>query len=44
MRDRRPDNIAGIPPAALPHIKMHHSAIDGEAGAELMKAIHSFQP
>jgi len=37
------DNIPGIPPGSFAfYIKMHHSAIDGEAGAELMKAIHSF--
>ncbi|SDU34670.1 Diacylglycerol O-acyltransferase [Pseudomonas pohangensis] len=36
------DNISGIPPGSFAfYIKMHHSAIDGEAGAELMKAIHS---
>ena len=37
------NNIAGIPPGSFAfYIKIHHSAIDGEAGAELMKAIHSF--
>jgi len=37
------DNISGIPAGSFAfYIKMHHSAIDGEAGAELMKAIHSF--
>ncbi|MBF7728980.1 WS/DGAT/MGAT family O-acyltransferase [Pseudomonas sp. N040] len=37
------NNIHGIPPGSFAFfIKMHHAAIDGEAGAELMKAIHSF--
>ncbi len=37
------DNIAGIPPGSFAfYIKMHHSAVDGEAGAVLLKAIHSF--
>ena len=37
------NNIPGIPPGSFAFfIKMHHAAIDGEAGVELMKAIHSF--
>lgn len=37
------NNIPGIPPGSFAFfIKMHHAAIDGEAGVELMKAIHSY--
>lgn len=39
------DTIPGIPKDSFAfYIKVHHAAVDGEAGAELVKAIHSFSP
>ena len=39
------DNIPGIPKDSFAlYTKFHHSAIDGEAGAELIRAIHSLEP
>jgi diacylglycerol O-acyltransferase len=39
------DNIQGLPAGSFAlYIKFHHAAVDGEAGTELMKAIHSFSP
>ncbi len=39
------DNIPGIPSGSFAmYMKMHHSAIDGEAGAAMLTAIHSLTP
>jgi WS/DGAT/MGAT family acyltransferase len=39
------DNIPGVPPGSFAmYSKFHHAAVDGEAGAELIKAIHSLSP
>ena len=39
------DNIPGIPAGSFAmYMKMHHSAIDGEAGAAMLTAIHSLSP
>ncbi|MBB4843680.1 WS/DGAT/MGAT family acyltransferase [Paucibacter oligotrophus] len=39
------DNIAGVPPGAFAmYTKFHHAAIDGEAGAALIGALHSPAP
>lgn len=39
------DNIPGVPHGSFAmYLKLHHSAIDGEAGAVLIKAIHSLTP
>lgn len=39
------DNIAGVPPGAFAmYTKFHHAAIDGEAGAALIGALHSLAP
>jgi diacylglycerol O-acyltransferase len=36
------DNIPGLPPGSFAlYIKFHHCAVDGEAGTEIMRAIHS---
>ena len=36
------DNIAGLPRGSFAlYVKFHHSALDGEAGTEIIKAIHS---
>lgn len=36
------NNIPGLPPGSFAlYIKVHHCAVDGEAGTELIKAIHS---
>jgi WS/DGAT/MGAT family acyltransferase len=37
--------IPGIPKDSFAlYIKVHHAAVDGEAGADIVKAIHSFSP
>ena len=39
------DNIPGVPPGSFAmYTKIHHSAIDGESGTELIKALHSLTP
>ncbi len=39
------DNIPGIAKGSFAlYIKFHHAAVDGEAGAALVKAIHSLSP
>ena len=39
------DNIPGIPPGSFAfYIKFHHAAVDGEGGAVVLQAIHSFSP
>jgi len=39
------DNIPGLPEGSFAlYIKFHHSAVDGEAGTEILQAIHSLQP
>lgn len=39
------DNIPGIPSGSFAmYMKMHHSAIDGEAGAAMLTAIHALTP
>ena len=39
------DNIPGVPRGGFAvYTKVHHAAIDGEAGAELIGAIHSLSP
>jgi WS/DGAT/MGAT family acyltransferase len=39
------DNIAGLPRGSFAlYIKFHHCALDGEAGTEIIKAIHSLSP
>ena len=36
------DHIPGLPPGSFAlYIKFHHCAVDGEAGTEIMRAIHS---
>jgi WS/DGAT/MGAT family acyltransferase len=36
------DNIPGLPPGSFAlYIKFHHCAVDGEAGTEIMRAIHT---
>lgn len=36
------DNVPGVPPGGFAlYLKVHHSAIDGEAGAQLVQALHS---
>lgn len=36
------DNIPGLPPGSFAfYMKVHHCAVDGEAGTEILKAIHS---
>ena len=36
------DNIAGLPAGSFAlYVKFHHCALDGEAGTEIIKAIHS---
>ena len=36
------DNIEGLPTGSFAlYIKFHHCAVDGEAGTEILKAIHS---
>ena len=36
------NNIAGLPEGSFAlYVKLHHSAVDGEAGTEIIKAIHS---
>ena len=36
------DQIEGLPPGSFAlYIKFHHCAVDGEAGTEILKAIHS---
>jgi diacylglycerol O-acyltransferase len=36
------DHIEGLPPGSFAlYIKLHHCAVDGEAGTEILKAIHS---
>ena len=39
------DNIPGLPPGSFAlYLKVHHCAVDGEAGTEILKAIHSLTP
>ncbi len=39
------DNIPGISEGSFAlYVKFHHSAVDGEAGAELIRAIHALSP
>ena len=39
------DNIPGLPIGSFAvYIKIHHSAIDGEAGAAMLSAIHAHSP
>ncbi|MGV0949552.1 MAG: WS/DGAT/MGAT family O-acyltransferase [Azonexus sp.] len=39
------DNIHGIAPGSFAlYIKFHHAAVDGEAGVEIIRAIHSLSP
>ncbi len=39
------DNIPGAPKGSFAmYTKIHHSAIDGESGTELIKALHSLSP
>lgn len=39
------DNIPGIPEGSFAmYTKFHHSAVDGEAGAALIEALHSLSP
>ncbi len=39
------DNIAGLPRGSFAlYVKFHHCALDGEAGTEIIKAIHSLSP
>ncbi len=39
------DNIPGIPSGSFAmYTKFHHAAIDGEAGAEIIKALHTLSP
>ncbi len=39
------DNVAGLPPGCFAILlKIHHAAIDGATGAEIMEAIHDLSP
>ena len=39
------DNIAGLPHGSFAlYVKFHHCALDGEAGTEIIKAIHALSP
>jgi WS/DGAT/MGAT family acyltransferase len=39
------NNIAGLPPGSFAlYLKLHHATVDGEAGTEMLKAIHSLTP
>ena len=39
------DNIPGIPAGSFGlYTKFHHAAVDGEAGAELIRALHTLAP
>jgi WS/DGAT/MGAT family acyltransferase len=39
------DNIPGIPPGSFAlYIKFHHAAVDGEAGAVIIRALHALSP
>jgi WS/DGAT/MGAT family acyltransferase len=39
------DNIVGLPGGCFAlYVKFHHCALDGEAGTEIVKAIHSLSP
>jgi diacylglycerol O-acyltransferase len=39
------DNVPGIAPESFAlYIKFHHAAVDGEAGVEIIRAIHSLSP
>jgi WS/DGAT/MGAT family acyltransferase len=39
------DNISGLPKGSFAlYVKFHHCALDGEAGTEIIKAIHSPSP
>ena len=39
------DNIAGLPQGSFAlYVKFHHCALDGEAGTEIIKAIHALTP
>jgi hypothetical protein len=39
------DNITGLPRGSFAlYVKFHHCALDGEAGTEIIKAIHSLSP
>ena len=39
------DNVPGVPPGGFAlYVKVHHAAVDGEAGAQLMRALHTLTP
>ena len=39
------DNVPGVPPGGFAlYVKVHHAAVDGEAGAQLVRALHSLTP
>ena len=39
------DNVPGVPPGSFAlYTKVHHALIDGEAGSELTRALHSLTP
>jgi len=39
------DHIPGIPPGSFAvYIKFHHAAVDGEAGAAIIRALHALSP
>ena len=39
------NNIPGLPPGSFAfYVKFHHCAVDGEAGTEILRAIHSLTP
>jgi len=39
------DNISGIPPGSFAvYTKFHHAAVDGEAGAVIIRALHALSP
>jgi WS/DGAT/MGAT family acyltransferase len=39
------DNIPGIPPGSFAvYTKFHHAAVDGEAGAVIIRALHALSP
>jgi WS/DGAT/MGAT family acyltransferase len=38
-------NVTGVPPGSFAlYLKIHHSLIDGEAGSQIMHAIHAMSP
>jgi WS/DGAT/MGAT family acyltransferase len=39
------DNVPGVPRGGFAlYVKIHHAAVDGEAGAQLVRALHSLSP